>query len=323
MAKPHFAPAVKVVVTPHRFPNLDPETEVLKPLGADLIPAQDPEELERLLPEADALLVVNSRIDARRIALMARCRAIVRYGIGVDSVDVAAASKAGIPVGNVTDASTTEVADHAVSLALALLRRLPKAEAAVREGQWSIAPLRGARRLSTLTAGIVGVGQIGRAIATRFAAFGMDVIGHDPFASDAPVQTVQLEDLLSRSDVISLHLPLNDQTTGLISAGRLRSLRSGAILVNVSRGGLVDEDALVDALQAGALGGAALDVFATEPLAADSRLRSAPNVILTAHSAWYSEEAAHDLQRKAAEQVARAFQGAHLTPIVNPEVYNR
>lgn len=311
-----------VVVTPHRFADLAPEHETLAPLGAEVVVAADGDDLRRLAPAADALLVSSFvRVDAELVRLLVDCRAIVRYGIGVNEVDVEAATAAGIPVGNVPDASTEEVADHAVLLALARLRRLEETRRAMADGGWGIASMRGVRRLSTLTAGILGLGRIGRAVARRVEAFGMTVVGYDPFVADAPCPLLDLDALLTQADVLFVHLPLTDDTRGLLSDARLALLPPGAVVVNVSRGDVIDEAALLARVEGGALAGAGLDVFANEPLPPAHPLRGSTHVVATPHVAWYSAQASADLQRMAAQQVARGLRGERLDPVVNPSVY--
>jgi D-3-phosphoglycerate dehydrogenase / 2-oxoglutarate reductase len=311
-----------VLVTPHRFDDLAPERETLEPLGATLIVAENGDDLLRLAADADALLVTSFvTIDAEVISRLRRCRAIVRYGIGVNEVDLDAATAAGIPVGNVPDASVEEVADHAVLLALACLRRLSETQRSLAEGAWGIGAMRGVRRLSTLTAGILGLGRIGSAVARRIEAFGLDVVAYDPFVADAPWPRLALEEVLSRADILFIHLPLTEATRGLLSDDRLALLPRGAVVVNVARGGTVDEAALLTRIATGALGGAGLDVFEQEPLPADHPLRTAERVVATPHVAWYSAESSRDLQWRAAQQVARALRDERLDPVVNPEVY--
>ena len=313
-----------VVVTPHRFVDLEPERSTLEPLGAEVIAAADVEELERLAPGADALLVTSFvTIGGDLIRRLGNCRAIVRYGIGVNEVDVDAATTAGIPVGNVLDASVSEVADHAVMLALACLRRLPETAAGVAAGAWDVSPMRGARRLSTLTAGILGLGRIGTAVGRRLEAFGMTIVGYDPYVHDSPFPRLTLEELLGRADLVCVHLPLTAETRGLLSDEKLALLGPGAVVVNVARGGIVDEIALARRLGDGSLWGAGLDVFAEEPLPAAHPLRAAPHMVMTPHAAWYSVESGRDLQWRAAEQAARALRGEWLDPVVNPDVYKR
>ena len=311
-----------VVVTPHRFADLDPERSTLEPLGAQIVAARSVDELERLAPDAEALLVTSFvTIGGDLIGRLGNCRAIVRYGIGVNEVDVEAATGAGIPVGNVPDASVAEVADHTVMLALAALRRLRETADGVAAGRWDVAPMRGTRRLSTLTAGILGLGRIGTAVAARLEAFGLTVVGFDPYVADSRYLRLELDELLARSDLVCIHLPLTDETRGLLSDERLALLGPGAVVVNVARGGIVDEVALARRLAGGLLWGAALDVFREEPLPGDHPLREAPHLLATPHVAWYSVESGRDLQWRAAEQAARALRGERLDPVVNPSVY--
>jgi len=311
-----------VLVTPHRFPDLEPELAVLAPLGAELVETASPDEFARRAPEAAALLVSSTPVGAELIARLPDCRAIVRYGIGVEVVDVEAATAAGIPVGNVVDASVDEVADHTVAMALALLRRLPAAAALVEAEGWSLAPVSGVRRLRGLVAGIVGLGRIGQAVAQRLEAFGLEIIGFDPYASGGRYPLVELDELLARADVVSVHVPLTDDTRGLLSIERLARLRPTSVLVNVARGGIVDERAVALMLESDRLAGAGFDVFEREPLPGNHPLRRSPGALLTPHVAWYSEQSLREVQRKAAEQVARALRGEPLAPIVNPAVYD-
>ena len=311
-----------VVVTPHRFVDLEPERSTLGPLGAEVVAATTVEELDRLAPSAEALLVTSFvTIGGDLIRRLDNCRAIVRYGIGVNEVDLAAATSAGIPVGNVLDASVREVADHTVMLALACLRRLPETSAAVIAGKWDVSPMRGARRLSTLTAGILGLGRIGTAVACRLEAFGMTIVGYDPYVDESPFPRLDLDEVLGCADLVCVHLPLTAETRGLLSDDKLGLLGPGAVVVNVARGGIIDEAALARRLGDGTLWGAGLDVFAEEPLPSAHPLRTAPHLLMTPHAAWYSVESGRDLQWGAAAQVARALRGERLDPVVNPDVY--
>lgn len=314
------SPAPVVLVTPHKFKDLSPEHEVLDPSGARIVEAESQEEFERLAPGAQVLLVnAIAPIDRRLIATLRECRAIVRYGTGVNNVDVEAAAEAGIAVANVLDASVEDVANHALTLALALLRRLHPIHLATAAGEWPIPAIRGTRRFSTLTAGIVGAGRIGSATAARFEALGFEVIASDPFAESAAWPLLPLDELLSRADVVSLHLPLTEETRHLLGAEQLNRMSPAAVLVNVSRGGLVDEAAVADRLARGELAGAGFDVFEDEPLAAGHPLCSTPNVVLTPHIAWYSEEASREVQFKAAQEAARALAGRPLlSPVTQP-----
>jgi D-3-phosphoglycerate dehydrogenase len=319
-----------VVVTDHGFPDLDGERRILGPLGATVeeAPSDPPEAFLASLKGADALLVQFASIDAATLAALDRCRVIVRYGIGVDSIDLVAATRLGIPVVNVPDYALDEVADHALALLLALARKLPQAAGRVRAGVWGLGSLRPLRSLAGRTLGLAGFGAIARRVATRAQAFGMRVQAFDPYVDadafgERGVVQVAWEELLATSDALSLHLPLTDETHHLFDAAAFAAMVPGALLVNTSRGGVVRTPDLVAALDSGALGGAALDVLEVEPPTADEPLVAHPNAIVTAHCAWYTEEALERLKILAAEEVARALRGERPKHVVNPEALPR
>lgn len=320
----------RVVVTDHAFPSLDTERSVLASEAARLHDAQcrSEDHLVEAVRDADAILVQFAPITAAVIASMPRCRAIVRYGIGVDNVDVAAATRAGIPVSNVPDYALDEVADHALALLLALARKLPQVVQDVRAGRWELSPRRPLYSLRGRTLGLAGFGAIGRRVAARALAFGMRVQAYDPYLTDdafraADAERADWDALLSTSDAISIHLPLTDGTRALFDDAAFATMRAGALLVNTARGGVVDTDALVRALNAGRLAGAGVDVLAEEPPAADAAIVHHPNAIVTSHCAWYTEDALVRLQRHAAEEVARVLRGDPAKYVVNPEVLTR
>jgi D-3-phosphoglycerate dehydrogenase len=303
--------AYKVVVSDQVFPSVEIERELLAEIDADLTVASG--DVESVLAEAvDADAILNTYLpwDAESIARLSRCKIIARYGIGFDNVDLEAASDAGIVVTNVPDYSVEEVATHALALILASLRKVVIANESVREGTWSIDNFRPIRRLSTLTVGLVGYGRIARRIAAPLEALGAHVIAHDPYLQAGPdfPPLLEFETVLSRADIISLHLPLTDETRGIIDADALARMKPDAILVNTSRGPLVDLDAVTNALKAGQLGAAGLDVFDVEPIDS-SRIGGVPNLIVTPHMAYYSEEALAESQRKAATQVVKVLTG--------------
>lgn len=269
------------------------------------------EEWVELAPRAHGLIANLARVDAAAIERLTQCQVIARLGVGINNIDTVAALSKRMVVTNVPDYCRAEVSDHALALMLSLLRKLPLAHADVQKGVWKQLSYRPIRRLSTLTLGLVGFGRLAQTLASKARALGMTVITHDPYvdSSATDIALVSLDELLSEADVISLHAPLVDATRGLINAGRLKQMKRGSVLVNTSRGELVDESALVVALDSGHLAGAALDVVATEPLPMDSPLRGRANVLLTPHMAFYSEESLQDLQRTAAEEVARVLSG--------------
>jgi D-3-phosphoglycerate dehydrogenase len=288
----------------------------------ELVVAENQAQFAAALPEARAILMTPfARLDAEDLERARACRAVVRYGVGYDNIDVGAADRLGIPVAIVPDASVEEVALHAVALALALFRRLPQADASIRAGHWEFSYMAGAHRFSRATVGVIGLGRIGARVAEHFAALGASVLGYDVVAARGPGQAtrVDLDELLGRSDVISLHLPLTPEARSFLSAERLARLPGGAIVVNVSRGGLIDELALAQALSDGRVGGAGLDVFEHEPLSPDHPLRQAPNILFSPHIAYRSEEAMDELQVKAVEQASLALRGLPMPNLVHAQ----
>lgn len=309
-----------MVVTDHAFVDTDHEERVAAALGAELsvYRCAEPAETTEAVRGAAAVLVNFAPIGAEQLAVMAPAATVVRYGVGVDNVDLAAAARAGVAVANVPDYGVATVADHAASLLLALLRRIPLWDAGIRREGWVRPGAAGAvPAFDRTTVGLLGAGRIACSLADRLAPFGFRVLAHDPFAEAEQVRRhgIELADLdavLSQADALSLHLPATPATVGMIDADLLARLRPGCVLVNTSRGALVDETAVAAALAAGQLGGAGLDVFNPEPIAADSPLRDQANVLLTPHAAFYSESSLQALQRLAAEEAGRALRGEPL-----------
>ncbi len=317
------------VITDHDFPNLDDEEEVLRPVGIELrvANAKDRRAFLAEVATADVLMNEYAPVDAATIGAAQRCLAIVRYGVGVDTVDMEAATKAGICVANVPDYGTQEVALHAFSLLLAVHRRLRTYDTALRAGRWMAGPAvtPPIRRIRGQTLGIVGFGRIGRAVAAYAAPLGMHLLTYDPYisrtaAGEAGAALVDYATLLRQSDMLSFHAPLGSETRHLLGEEEIRMLKPGAIVVNTSRGAVIDTAALARALREGRLAGAGLDVFEGEPLAADHPLRETPNTILTPHVAWYSEEARRALKRSVAEEVVRVSRGEWPRSLVNTDV---
>ena len=310
------APRFRVVVTDYDYPALDEERAVLEPIGAELVPNRARTESELIVAcrGADALLNQYARLTAAVIDSLDRCRGIVRYGVGVDTVDLAAATRRGIPVCNVPDYGVDEVSDHAVTLLLAAARKLVPLADAVQRGTWDVNLVKPIRRLRGRTLGLIGLGRIGGAVARKAGPFGFEVIAHDPYRTAAyfaerGVEPVGLDALLARSDYVSIHCPLSEETDHLIGERELALMKPAAILINTARGGIVDGRALAVALRTGRIAGAALDVLEREPIPADDPLLGLPNCLLTPHAAWYSEEAFRALKTLAAEEVARLLLG--------------
>ena len=317
----------QVVVTDAPFPSFESATTVLRELDAVVTVLADstPATIASGASGADAVMVTYARISAETIGALNGCRIIARMGIGLDNIDVAAATAAGIIVTNVPDYCVDEVSDHALALLLAVARRVPKANRLVHGGGWSVKDVGPLHRLRGQVLGLAGFGRIGRALGAKAQALGMRVIAHDPYLSPhavdgTDVELVSFDDLLARSDALSVHTPLTAETKHLFGVGTLARMKRGAVLINTSRGPLVDEAALADALQRGHLSGAGLDVVESEPLPNDSPLLDRDDVILTPHIAFYSEESTAELQRKAAEDVVRVLRGEAPRYPVNPDL---
>lgn len=313
-----------VVVTDHAFVDLSIEREGLGDVADVEVLTEDEGQAREQLAEADAVINRSREMDAGMVGALSECRVIARYGIGVDNIAVDAAAERGIPVVNVPDYCIEEVATHAVALVLALARRLKGYDAAVADGAWTpnpedVDPIE--YRLSSQTVGVVGYGAIGGAVGSRIAALGAEVIVADPYLEPEDVgdeaALVPHEELLERSDYVSVHAPLTEQTRGLFDAAAFRRMKDTAYLVNVARGPVVDETALVAALETGEIAGAGLDVFEREPPASDSPLRGHPDVIATPHVAWYSEEADDERRRSVVDAVRVALGGERPPNVVN------
>ena len=279
------------------------------------------DELLGALPDYDALIVRSQvQVDGTAIAAGTRLKVVGRAGVGVDNIDVEAATRAGIAVVNAPTANTLAAAEHTMALMLALARRVAAADASVRRAEWRRAEFMGTE-LGGKTLGIVGLGRVGLAVADRARAFAMNLLGSDPLVSAEAAATygvrlVDVEELLTESDVVTLHVPLVAHTRGLLDAARLRRMKRGALLINVARGGVVDENALADALIGGQLGGAAIDVFEHEPLG-DSPLLKAPNTILTPHLGASTAEAQARASLEVVQGVVDVLAGRPATHQVN------
>ena len=307
-----------ILIAPHQFPSLEREQALAAEFGLDLVVATDQDSFREAMAEAVIVMVTPyATVRPDEISRMRRCTAIVRYGIGYDNIDVTAARAAGVPVSIVPDASSEEVASHAFAMGLALSRRIPQGQAAIAEGRWAGSIGYDAPKLSSLEVGVVGLGRIGRYAATWWQAVGARVRAFDPFVALPGIAAGTLDDVILDVDLVSLHLPLTPDTRNLISRETLARMRRGSVIVNVSRGGLIDEEALAEALHTGHIAGAALDTFAREPLAADHPLRTAPHTILTPHVAWRSSASLGALQQGAVDRARAALTGQPVADIVN------
>ena len=311
-----------VAVLGTRYADLTIEEQVLGPLGATLVLGDggSPEQILAVARDAEVVLAGSRpRFDATVLSGLS-CRGIVRYGIGVDTIDLDAACERGIAVARVSDYGTEAVAYHAVASALALLRRLPDADRALRAGDWGVAGVRPLHLPSVSTAGIVGYGRIGRQVARYLLGLGFTVCAYDEYA-EVPaadgVSAVSMDVLLQRSDVVLLHAPGDPSGRPLLSAVELGRMKPGSVLVNTSRGSLVDLDALRAGLAADRPARAALDVFPTEPVDVTIFGNVVDRLLLTPHMAWYTEESEADMRRKAADEAARLLRGEPLRePVV-------
>jgi D-3-phosphoglycerate dehydrogenase len=319
------APLVLICGLDHT--NVMEEQDVLARAGVrfEVVPARTEAEYLERCGDADGLLVQYGAVTRRVLEGLPRLRVIVRYGVGVDGIDLAAATDRGVPVVNVPDYGTDEVANHAVALLLALARKLARLDRQTRSGGWDVFRVGPVARLAGQTVGILGCGRIGWAVARKLGGFDVRLLGCDPYVDTFPpgVRPVAFERLLAESDYLTIHCPLTPDTRHLFDAETLAWLRPTAVLINTARGGIVDTAALVEALQLGLLAGAGLDVLEAEPLDPASPLLRMEQVIVTPHAAWYSEEGRSDLKRRAAEEAVRVLRGEPPRHCVNPEVLGR
>ena len=315
-----------VAVADSVFPNLDPAREVLSTIGAELQLASDasPEAVLKVASGADALLVTYAKINGDMIRQMKKCRIISRFGIGVDNVDLDAATSAGIVVTKVPDYCIDEVSDHAMALLLAAARKIPMATEQVHSGTWKMPNFVPIHRLRGSVLGLVGFGRIPQLVAPKAKAFGLRVVAYDPFIpkdvfAQAGVEQVEFPQLLKMSDYVSIHTPLTPETKRLFNADAFKQMKRTAYVVNTARGPIVDEAALAAALDAGQIAGAALDVMTEEP-PVNSPLIGNRKVILTPHTSFYSEESLVELQTKASQEVVSVLSGKPPRNPVNPDV---
>ncbi len=280
------------------------------------------DEFEAVLASALGLIVRSAtKVDGDMITRAAGLEVIGRAGVGVDNIDLAAASKRGIAVFNAPGGNTNSAAELTMALMLALARRLTEADRSMREGRWERAGLQGIE-LKGRTLGLVGAGRIGGEVARRCRAFGMEVLVYDPYlteerAEQLGVRLVSLDHVVENADVISCHVPLTDETRGLIDASRLGRMKDGVLVINASRGGVIDEAALAEALHDGAISGAALDVYEREPLSEESPLRNAPNLVLTPHLGASTEEAQVGVATEVAGYIRAALGEGDVSAAIN------
>lgn len=319
---------MRIVVTDCDHASVDVEQQVVADAGGELVLNQTttPEDVVAAAQGADALLVQYAPITREVLEGLPQVRVVSRYGVGVDTVDVAAATELGVAVCNVPDYGTEAVSDHAIALVLATLRGLVTLDRGVRAGAHDLAssPVLPIRQFSSQVLGVLGCGRIGAATARKAAALGFRVLVHDARLTEGSTTpegwpVVALAELLAGSDVVSVHTPLVPATHHLLDADAFATMKEGAVLVNTARGGVVDTHALVQALVSGHLHGAGLDVLEEEPVAADHPLLGLDNVVLTPHAAFYSEESYSELKRRTAQNAVDVLRGEP-RDVLNPEV---
>lgn len=316
---------LKVIVTDDRYGSYDEETAVLKEIGAsvEVHNLGDEAETAQVLRDADGILVNLHPLPATVIQELQKCRVISRYGVGYDNVSVEAATAKGIWVTRVPDYCLEDVSDQALALLLGCVRKVAFKDRRIREGAWNLHKEQPSYRITGKTLGLIGYGAIARTLHRKISGFGLGrVLVFDPYLDPKKIEengaeSATLRSLLKNSDYISVHAPLNDGTRGLIGGRELSLMKKTAILINTSRGPLLEEKAVADALASGKIAAAGLDVFETEPLPADSPLRQLDNVILSDHTGWYSEESVVELKTKAAQNVLEVLKGGKPTYPVN------
>jgi D-3-phosphoglycerate dehydrogenase len=322
-----MCPPLRVLITDRAWPDCSIERDVLASVGAEVVeaPKSDEATLIELARDVDAIGTNWAPVTADVIRACSRCRVVARFGIGLDNISVSTATELGIPVTNVPDYCVEEVSDHALALLLSAARDVAFFHLRSKKGEYRLSAGPPMRRLSGTTLGLIGFGQIGRALFPKARALGMTVIAHtrrlDDCGTGCPM--VGFDELLERSDFISLHAPLSDSTRHLLSRPQFKRMKPTVWLINTSRGALIDPDALREALAANRIGGAALDVFEPEPPDLSDPLYKDERVIVTPHAAFVSEESLHELRTRASRQIADALAGVRPPNVVNPEVYAR
>jgi len=305
-------PQYKVLIADSRYPAYDEERAVLEKIDAEVIIERSDEEekVAAAVAGADGLIVNLAPVTAKVIGAMDKCKCVSRYGVGYDNVDTAALKEKGVYLANVPDYCGEDVSDHAFALFMDCVRKVSRKDRLVRRNEWNLTGIQDVYRVASKTFGFVGYGMIARFFHRKLAGFNLArVLIADPFvspeqAASANVELVELDELCRHADYISVHAPLLPETKGLIGKEQFEAMKDTAILINTSRGPLIDESALIDALKAGKIACAGLDVYSAEPLPPDSELRKLENVTLTDHAGWYSVESMVELKTKAAQNIA-------------------
>jgi D-3-phosphoglycerate dehydrogenase len=315
----------RVVFTDNVPESLDVERDVLDGIGAVVVDGESARApIEEVVADADAVITSHQLVDGDFLDRMPNCRVVSRTGIGVDYVDLDAATERGVVVTNVPDYCIPEVTDHALALMLAVQRRIVAYDAEVRRGIWERAS-KPITRIDGQVLGLVAFGNTAREFGRKAQALGMEVLTYAPSMDPAVVSgygatRVGLDELLERSDVVSIHTPLTTETAGMLGRAELSAMKESAVLINTARGGVVDQAALVEALAAGEIAGAGLDVLEEEPPASDDPILAHPSVVLTPHVGYFSEESRRELRRRAAENVRTVLEGGVVETVVNEAV---
>jgi len=320
----------RVAISDYVFPDVEPEKEILEPLGAEVIASQCQSvgDLISITRDADALLnCYFGPVGEEVFEASPKLKVVVRYGIGVDTIDIPAATRHGIMVANVPDYCLEEVSDHTIALLLCLARKVALSDKNVKGGSYDLAPLKPLCKLQGQTVGFLGFGRIGKLVAKKLNAFGLAFIFYDPYVDEGVAEgarKVTFEEVLSASDYLLVHAPETEKTRHILNRETLALMKPTACIINTARGGIIETEALVEALRARKLAGAALDVLdGVPPISADHPLCRMDNVVLTPHSAWYSEDALKELQVRAAREVARVLSGDVPRSLLNPQVLEK
>jgi D-3-phosphoglycerate dehydrogenase len=310
------------------FPSIEPMQQVVAEIGGEVIEVQvkTDEDIIAAAKDADVIINILPKVQRRAIEALERCKMIMRMGIGYDEVDVEAATERGIMVCNVADYCHEEVSNHALTLLLTVGRKVKPFDENLRQGKWGWRHVRPLYEIRDRILGLVAFGKIPRCLTPKAQGLGLKVISFDPYLYDdifekwGVERRLDLEDLVAESDYISVHAPYNRETKGMIGEPEFRRMKKTALFINTSRGPVVDEAALIKALQEGWIAGAGLDVMVEEPLPVSSPLLQAPNLILTPHAAWYTERSVQVLIKNGMADVVRTLQGKRPKNIVNPQV---
>lgn len=314
---------MKVVISDYVWPNIDIETNFFKDKNIDLVVSKNKSDLKEQIADADGLLFCFETIDEEILKLGKKLKVAQRYGIGVDNIDIDVATQLGIVVANIPDYCIDEVSDHAISMILSLNRVLHRDSDLVKAGKWNeVKKDKRVYRLSEATLGLLGYGRIGKRISQKALSFGLNVIAYDPYIKQENVNGVKIYDLnqvLSKSDIISLHLPLTKETHHIINYEQFNFMKDNSILINVSRGGLINEEALIKNLSNGKIRGVGLDVIEST-IDKSNKLFDFDNVIITPHTAFFSQESSEELQLRSSEQLYNTLIGIKPKFLINPDV---